>query len=179
MIFSDYFMTPLGHLSVSYLASGTHKRILLPAVLIGGILPDIDFLLFLFPFFDAIHRVVTHNLFFVMLVSSTAYMLYFRHRLRNDIVLGLLIGIMLHLFCDSIMDDNMDNGIGVAIFWPFSDWFFSPFNIVTPASGIGWNRPVAQSLTILQNIVWEVPFWIIAGGLGIVKRRRMKLNTVL
>ncbi|MFW6222155.1 MAG: metal-dependent hydrolase [Bacteroidota bacterium] len=171
-------MTPLGHLSVSYIASGTLKRISLPAIMIGGLLPDIDFLLFLFPFFDDIHRVITHNVLFVLIVTGTGFMFYSRHPRKIDIVSGLLIGLILHLLCDSIMDDNMDNGIGVAIFWPFSEWFFSPFNIVTPQSGIGWNRPLEQMLTIFQNIVWEVPFWILAGIILSVKKVKYKANNV-
>ena len=64
-------MTPLGHAAVAYASSavplraGPVSRLAVAALVIGGVLPDIDFLLFWAPNFNELHRVVTHNLLFV------------------------------------------------------------------------------------------------------------------
>lgn len=42
------------------------------ALIIGGLLPDIDFLFLFFKWFNQAHRVVTHNIFFILLASLIA-----------------------------------------------------------------------------------------------------------
>jgi membrane-bound metal-dependent hydrolase YbcI (DUF457 family) len=162
-------MTPLGHAAVSYLA-GQWKRASLPALVAGGLLVDIDFVLLPFPFFNAVHRVVTHNVFFVALIALAGYLLAGKFRLT--VALSILAGGMIHLFCDSIVDGNPTNGIGVALFWPLSKRMFSPFNLVEPdLTTSGWEN-VGEAVRGLRLVLaLEMPFYLGAVALVVKKRR--------
>lgn len=149
-------MTPLGHAAISYMAGNSYKRLSVPAVLLGGFLPDIDFFLLPFSFFDSIHRVVTHNLLFLALAGGVIFFIYRNHPRRYIILLSMALGIILHFFADSIMDANMQNGTGIALFWPFSNYFFSPFNLVEPIPHSGWDQPALQAKITLQKMGWEL-----------------------
>jgi len=164
-------MTPLGHLSVSYLAGRTTRNISLVGVIVGGVLPDIDFVLFLSPSFNQIHRVITHNLMFVTL-AAIAGLLVSREGRRRTLFLSLLLGGVLHLFVDSCMDANASNGVGIALLWPFeTDYFFSPFNLFTPAENVvDWTDPVAYAKITLMGMVWEIPFILLSALLLLRKR---------
>ena len=124
-------MTPIGHLAVSYLVSRGGPRLSRPACLLGGPLPDVEFVFLFMPWFNQYHRLLTHNLLFVCLVALLGAILW----RRRSIITGasLLLCGALHLFVDSIMDTNPGNGIGVAWFWPFSDAVLSPFNLMQAA----------------------------------------------
>lgn len=154
-------MTPPGHCAVSYIIGKTHPRIVLPAILIGGVLPDIDFLLLLFPWFNQVHRVITHNLLFVGLVALAGVCVNSSVP-KYRIVLGLLLGGMLHLLVDSCMDSNPSNGIGIALFWPFSNDLFSPFNLFQPVeSQVGWEQPLTCILSSLRKLWVEIPIYLL------------------
>ena len=68
-------MTPLGHLSISYLSARSIGSASVPAVIIGGIVPDLDFLFIYFDWFNKYHHVTTHNIFYIGIASSIAYLL--------------------------------------------------------------------------------------------------------
>jgi membrane-bound metal-dependent hydrolase YbcI (DUF457 family) len=165
-------MTPLGHFSVSYLVGKTSKSISLPAVIIGGILPDIDFLFFQFPWFNQFHRVVTHNLLFIGLVTFIGAFIRLSGQKRR-VALSLLLGGALHLFVDSCLDSNPSNGIGIALLWPFYEGFFSPFNLFNPIENhVGWTDPAAVIKSSAWEIMLEIPVYMLALTVYLLRKRK-------
>ncbi|MFP4025853.1 MAG: metal-dependent hydrolase [Thiohalospira sp.] len=164
-------MTPLGHASVSYLA-GKSCSCLLPAfVIVGGFLPDFDFILLPFNFFNELHRKVSHNIFFILLFSG--FIAYFQKCGKNkwSVFFSLILGGFLHLFIDSIMDTNPSNGIGVAAFWPVWEGYVSPFNIATKTSEtINWNQPFKMIQYGSRYLIYEIPLLFLAILIIIIKR---------
>ena len=132
------------------------------AILLGGILPDADFLLLPFPFFNQVHRVITHNLLFLA-VSALAVAFLAKDR-RGAVAIGIIFGGILHLLVDACMDANPSNGIGVAILWPFYDGYFSPFNLMTPSGNNteGWGNPLNMIKGAWRSLRWEIPFFLAA-----------------
>lgn len=156
-------MTPAGHIAISYLTGRTFKQLHLPAIIIGGWLPDLDFLLLPFSGFNQWHRTLTHNLLFLGLAACLS--LVSRHTRYSRVFLSLLLGGVLHLFFDSCLDTNPSNGIGVALFWPFSAQYFSPFNLLSPAANhLNWMTPLAFIRSSWPVIFVELPLWGIAAG---------------
>jgi membrane-bound metal-dependent hydrolase YbcI (DUF457 family) len=76
-------------------------------LLLGGLIPDIDFL-FQIILHEPIHRTVTHSLFF-------AIFSFFLVR-KNKYALLLPIGILIHIFLD------LFTGPGLQVLWPFNLW---------------------------------------------------------
>jgi len=168
-------MTPLGHISVSYLSARTISRASIPAVIIGGIVPDLDFLFIYFDWFNKYHHVTTHNVFYIGIAAFIAYLI--ADKQNNMIVaLSLLFGGLLHLMIDSCMDLNSSNGVGVTLFWPLYDGHFSPFNILSD-SGVkaGWGEPLKMVKPMMAVVFYEVPFYILS-VLLFLKRKRVAIN---
>lgn len=166
-------MTPIGHISVSYIAGGLSKKIYIPAVITGGLIVDIDFIFIAFPWFNEMHRVVTHNLFFILIISFFGSILLWKNIRRMNIFISILIGGLLHLLVDSIMDSNPSNGIGVAAFWPISDMMFSPFNIFSKIMNeTGWKNSMNQLKIIIYGLLIEIPFY--AGAFLLLYKRKIK-----
>jgi membrane-bound metal-dependent hydrolase YbcI (DUF457 family) len=155
-------MTPLGHLSVSYLSARSVRRVSVPAVIIGGFLPDLDFLFLSSDRFNMYHHVVTHNIFFLGIAALIAYLITDKQN-RLVVALSIFFGGFLHLMADSIMDNNFSNGVGVAVLWPLSKWHFSPFNLLTD-SGVkaGWGKPLKMVRPMLIEALYELPLYIIS-----------------
>lgn len=155
-------MTPVGHLSVSYISGRILKNISLPAVIIGGILPDIDFAFIFFDWFNQYHHVITHNLLFITLSAFFAFLISSGSGGKRA-AYSMFLGAALHLLVDSCMDNNPTNGTGVALLWPFYDGLFSPFNILT-ASGnrAGWSEPVKMIRPMLVVVLYEIPFYVVS-----------------
>ncbi|MCA9706889.1 MAG: metal-dependent hydrolase [Myxococcales bacterium] len=68
-------MTPLGHAAFSYGVGRGSRRwipLSLAGVIVGGVLPDVDFVLLWAPQFNAWHRVITHNLLVCLLAALLA-----------------------------------------------------------------------------------------------------------
>ncbi len=184
-------MTPLGHLAVSYslakvsLAKVPARPSVLPYVIVGGLAPDLDFLLLGLPNFNALHRSLTHNLFFVLAVAVLCVL--FVHSRRGAqrgvgavplvaISLGAVTGGLSHLFVDAILDSNASNGVGVAALWPLSEQFFSPFNLA-PQRCPGWDDPPSAVLCNLPLLLWEVPAYLLAAPLWWRTRTHRMKNT--
>ncbi len=157
-------MTPVGHAAVALLA-GRPGRLPPTALVIGGVLPDADWLLFWAPSFNAWHRVATHNLTFVLVASALAAL-----ALRRWMGLGwtrafaaVAIGALAHVVVDACMDTNPSNGIGVALGWPFTDAMWSPFNVMrfedNPA---GWAAPGRAAAGVVRGLPWELPVVAVA-----------------
>jgi len=162
-------VTPLGHAAVSALAARLTSTP--PAVwLVGGMAPDVDFLLLPLPGFDALHRVVTHNLLFVSGVALVCALWVPRDRARAFLC-ALIAGLM-HLGIDAVLDSNPANGIGVALWWPFAETLFSPFNLLEPVPGAGWSDPLDMLRRVAGQLGWEIPFWAAALAVYVRARRR-------
>jgi membrane-bound metal-dependent hydrolase YbcI (DUF457 family) len=152
-------MTPFGHASVSYLAGMSSNQIWLPAIILGGILPDIDFLFIFHPAFNHIHRMFTHNLLFVVF-TSVLIGVWAKKRPKKWIILSLLMGGILHLLIDACLDSNPSNGIGIPFFWPFVDTYFSPINLARPMeNSTGWREPVKMLRSSFYGLIWELPLY--------------------
>lgn len=162
-------MTPAGHLSISYISGKGFRNIPITAVVLGGILPDLDFIFIFFDWFNQAHRVVTHNLPFVLLFSITGFLSAPKER-KKSVSLGLFIGGILHLLIDSVMDNNPSNGIGIAFLWPFLNGFFSPFNLLEVQNKFGWNEPLKMFRALLPTMLYELPFYIAAFFLYLKQR---------
>ncbi len=167
-------MTPLGHASISIITKKFFKQLNLKYLVTGGIIPDIDFILLWHNEFNSIHRVISHNIFFMLFLILFIWLIE-----KNKIVISLsfLIGFMLHLLIDSILDTNPSNGIGVAILYPVSDFMFSPINLGHAfKANTTWAEISNHIKGSLLVTVIEIPFWIYS--LIIINREhRAKTNT--
>lgn len=143
----------------------------------GGVLIDVDFVLLPFSFFNEIHRVVTHNIFFLFALALLLGM-WAEQPERRRVFFSVLLGGALHLFFDSILDSNPTNGIGVALFWPVSDGMFSPFNLVVDQVEVGWSDLAGSLYAVLKDMLYELPFAIAALFLA-VYRIRCALRRIL
>ncbi|MEM8610744.1 MAG: metal-dependent hydrolase [Cyanobacteria bacterium P01_H01_bin.105] len=161
-------MLPPGHTAIAYIAGKLTPKVSLPATVIGGLLPDVDICLILWPQFNQIHRLVTHNLLFIATLALLASLVV---RQRRAVVCGLLWGGLLHLLVDACFDTNPSNGIGIALLWPFSTQYFSPINLlVPPQNPVTWHQPLAMFRQTMTGLWWEIPPCLVAIGL------RQRLN---
>lgn len=134
-------------------------------------MPDIDFLFLFFEWFNQVHRVVTHNIFFILLASLLTSAFAAKGK-KAVIGFSLFFGGMLHLMIDSFMDNNPTNGMGIALLWPLSDNFFSPFNLLHVSSNTnGWNKPLTMIRTLIPGMLYEVPFYIMSIFLLLKQKR--------
>lgn len=164
-------MTPAGHASVAYIAGAGIPWLSMGAVVAGSLLPDIDYIFYSYPWFSGIHRVFTHNIFFILAVSLPALLLV-NPGMKVRVVFSLFLGGMLHLLADAVLDNNPGNGTGVAILWPLSDAFFSPFNLLEPGvTALWWPSCLPRRMNVLVRIAWDLPF-IVAAGKIFFKRSR-------
>jgi len=147
----------------------------LPAVIAGGFLPDLDFLFVLFDWFNRYHHVTTHNVFYIGIAAFIAYLIAEKQN-KMIVALSVFLGALLHLLVDSCMDNNPSNGVGVALLWPFYNWHFSPFNILT-YSGVnaGWGEPLKMVKPMMIVVLYEIPLYIVSVIL-LLKNKRLSPN---
>ncbi len=176
-------MTPLGHVSISYICGKTIKRFSLFGLMAGAIIPDLDWLLYPFDFFNKIHRVFSHNIFFTILLAFIGFLLAKRGN-KIPVMLGLFFGMLLHIFFDSIIDTNPSNGIGVAWFWPLSERHYAPFNLAGKSlvHGLNWNTGFIEIAKVsMKYFLFEIPFILIFSLLVLRdirnKHKRVNLGT--
>ncbi|MBC8074092.1 MAG: metal-dependent hydrolase, partial [Deltaproteobacteria bacterium] len=157
-------MTPAGHLAIGVLighASARARAWAPRAVAVGAVLPDIDFLMVWSSHFNAWHRVVTHNLLFVL---ASSLLLAIPLARRQHVALlamttALFVGGLSHLLVDACIDANASNGVGVALGWPFDARMVAPIELVTPSDdGRGWADPLAAAAGAARGLAWELPF---------------------
>ena len=107
-------MTPLGHLFVGFLVykllKKKYKKLSLGMVLLGSLLPDMDFIFVIFNSSLNAHRLFSHSLFFITALAVILGIWYSGF--------SFFIGGLLHLIFDTIFDFYAGNGLGVAWFWP-------------------------------------------------------------
>jgi membrane-bound metal-dependent hydrolase YbcI (DUF457 family) len=176
-------VTPLGHAAVAYASSALQwrpaialrSRTVVAALVVGGVVPDIDFALFWHPGFNEFHRIVTHNLAFVAVAAAVGWALAkWRGWDAASVAAGLVVGGLLHLLVDSVMDGNPSNGVGVALLWPFSDRTFSPFNIIPISSDPpSWRELHRMIPAVLYGVMFELPFYVAALALYFRRRREL------
>ena len=92
-------------------------------LLLGGILPDIDFLID-WTLNLHLHRTITHSLLFAIVIPLVLYLVLKtqQDQQAKHFSLALSTGILVHLTLDFISLQ------GVPIFWPYL-MYFSPFRI--------------------------------------------------
>lgn len=166
-------MSPLGHVAVGYLAGRTATRGRAHAyawiTAVAAAFVDVDFVLVWSPHFNAWHRVVTHNLTFVLAIAMLAtWPVARRWSLSVAGVFAAIVGGgVSHVLVDACLDTNATNGIGVAIAWPFSDQMWSPVNLVATKEGsVGWSDPVAAIAASSVELLFEAPFVVLAAWLA-------------
>ena len=156
-------MTPLGHLATSYLIGKSNKKIVISSIILGGLAPDLDLILIPFKHYNDYHRILTHNLLFVL---GFSFILVIINKKHNGwlVLLSSIIGGLLHLFIDSIIDNNPSNGIGIAWLWPFSDRVLSPFNLISEKyyKLEGWDNFWKMAKHSLRILYFEIPFILIS-----------------
>jgi inner membrane protein len=145
---------------------------LLLAGIAASVLPDADVLAFHFgiPYASTLgHRGFSHSLFFAVLVALVgAFLLPRAHFGRS---LGfLLIAAVSH----PILDSLTTGGLGVALFWPFSEArYFAPWRVIRVSplslSRLFSNRGLALATSELRW-VW-LPCLLMALGFWLVRRR--------
>ena len=164
-------MTPFGHLSVSIIASKkipNKYSVSLGYIIIGGLIPDIDFLAYLFGNLNSFHRTYTHSIGFLMICLTIIFLLNRYNNQLKNILSSFSIGFMLHLIIDASLDSNYSNGIGIPMFLPFYDgyiYWFSSFIDTTgnTVSQVSWNNPVQfVREKIFYILLIESPFYIYA-----------------
>jgi membrane-bound metal-dependent hydrolase YbcI (DUF457 family) len=133
----------IGKIYESKLRLTNHAYYLL---LLGGILPDIDFLL------DwilkiSIHRTITHSIFFLISISLMAYFIL-PNKNKKNLVLALAIGISSHLLLDMLTSP------GITLLWPYP--------LFISIKGFS----AAANTSLFSNLQTIIPYVIIDMALG-------------
>lgn len=79
-------------------------------LLLGGILPDIDFLID-WTLGLQIHRTITHSLTFMIVIAALIYFVFYQSKQRKSFALAFAGAMIIHLMLD--MYEN-----GLPLFWP-------------------------------------------------------------
>ena len=117
-------MFPFGHLIIAWLVGlGIQKlakvnisRLGWGLLLLGGLLPDVDYL-FDFILGNTTHRMFTHSLLFVLVAFFIIYIILKMFDLEKEAYF-LPIGILVHIIVDMLSYP------GVLLFWPLGTWFW-------------------------------------------------------
>jgi len=99
-------------------------------LLLGGILPDADFLLD-FLWGSELHRTFTHSLFFLLVAPLIIYgiLALLKNKEKNTLPLLLGSGILVHLFLDMFYFP------GVPLFWPdLHHFMYTQILLIDPAT---------------------------------------------
>lgn len=102
-------------------------------LLLGGLLPDADFLLD-WTLGTDLHRTFSHSLLLLILVPLAVYILYsvLKHPEKKFFAFFIGLGIFMHLFLDGF------STYGIPLLWPMLGYFsfFSGFTPVVPDGGL-------------------------------------------
>lgn len=167
------------HAFVAAAAGGVYARAPMPArfwllAAACAVLPDADVLAFFFgvPYADPFgHRGFTHSLAFAALTGLAAVALFFRGA-RDKASLAAFFA--LAAASHPLLDALTNGGLGVALFWPFSDGrYFFPFRPVQ-VSPVGTAFFGARGLAVLRSeLLWVwLPCALIAAPVLIWRRRK-------
>jgi len=164
------------HLVLAWLAGKGYEKIAKKELsntawlllLLGSLIPDIDFLID-WTFGTEVHRTLTHSLLFVMIGGLAIYIIFFKSSERKVLSLVFAVGICTHLFLDLFMSQ------GIPLLWPSLLHFSS--------LGIEYYDPAApsflhQSIEVMRNTL-KVAVADMAVGTAwifwLVWRRKVKL----
>ena len=143
-LFSHLVGSWLVGLLIQHFTKEKLKRVSWGLLLLGGILPDADFL---FDWFlgTAIHRTVTHSIFFIIAIFLIVYFILKRYNLQSKAYF-IGIGIVTHIILDVVFTP------GIMLFWPFT-YYVSVAGAVNP---------------IIDNLAYNIPFYVWDMGIGAV-----------
>lgn len=125
-------------------------------LVLGGILPDADFLID-FVLQSNFHRTFTHSFLFVIIIWFLAFILFWMlaERQAKRLAFALGAGVLVHLLIDFVSHQ------GVPFFWPLN-YYFAPFGISLGKSGATMLSASANQLrTFLKLAILDM-------GLGTV-----------
>lgn len=172
--------TPLAHSFCGFLFyPETQKHVFKNKVYAGSFivflscLPDFDYFMGMFAEdLKAGHRLVTHSLFFPLIVgiaNGTVAKLINKKFLPFFILTTSLMSI--HMLLDYLSFDNYpQNGIGVALFWPFLKKFFNfPFH---PIAGRFSEEPHELLFVLINDLYFMIVFLGLFFGLEFSRNRR-------
>ncbi len=120
-------------------------------LLLGGILPDIDYLID-WTLGTNLHRTFTHSLTFVFLIFVVSFSIYLLLKEKNikEFSIALCIGILVHVLIDTF------SAIGAPLFWPLN-YYFSPFAITLGKTGPAMlNAPVEFVRKLLKYAILDM-----------------------
>ena len=124
-------------------------------LLLGGILPDADFVID-WVIGTNLHRTFSHSLLFVLVAGLVVYVIgkYFTKE-NKEIGVAIAAGVLMHLFLDYF------SVLGIALFWPYP-LYFSPFE--------NMYQPVLKGLTFgtLQELKMAVRLAVVDMAFGTV-----------
>ena len=83
-------------------------------LLIGGILPDADFLID-WTINTDLHRTFSHSIFFMLLIPIIVYFMFYKLQERKQVSVAIGVGIFTHIFLDIISSSH-----GLMLLWPSS-----------------------------------------------------------
>lgn len=162
---------------VALKASGlkAHRRLLIWCVLLT-LLPDADVIAFKFGIAYASpwgHRGFTHSISFAVIIGliSSANSFYFEER-RLKVFLWTFLSTLSH----SIFDALTNGGLGVALFWPYTNerYFFPWTPVEVSPIGVKGFLSVRGLQVVMSELIW---LWIpslILGGVGRIFLKKRK-----
>ena len=102
-------------------------------LLLGGILPDADFLID-WTFGTDLHRTFSHSILLMIFAPLVVYVFYsiLKHPEKKSFALFLGLGISMHLFLDGF------SAYGIPLLWPMTGYFsfFTGFTPAIPDGGL-------------------------------------------
>ena len=95
-------------------------------LILGGILPDADFILQLL-FQTNLHRGITHSIFFAVIIPVFVYFIFrlIKNKKAINYALFLSLGILVHIFLDFPSPE------GIPLLWPYAKMFIPAISLET------------------------------------------------
>ena len=155
------------------LGTGLVSRRLLLAGVAASMMPDLDVVAFKFgiAYGDAFgHRGASHSLAFALSLGLIAWSVAPGLRATR---LAAFLFVGLSTLSHAVLDMFTDGGLGVALWWPFSEErFFAPWRVIE-VSPIGLQRFLSdRGMVVLQSeLMWVwLPAMAVCGALFVTRR---------
>jgi inner membrane protein len=153
------------------------KRIpgrLMAAGVIAAMLPDLDVIAFRLGVSYAApfgHRGFSHSILFALILGILAGFAARGLRARRAVACGFVFTATLS---HGLLDMLTTGGMGVALFWPFSEArFFAPWQVIEVAP-LSLKRALGpRGIAVLQSELKWVWLPALAGGMGVATLRRV------